>query len=128
MSFCKQRGIRLSGPPLGRPSTDDSLQAQLKQQAREDERIRVEVEGKFGQGKRRFGLGRVMGKLAETAETMIAITFLVMNLERRLRRLLFSLLFNLGRALHRRLRLAWDKHTQGSNRLIYECSGAWSLS
>lgn len=89
---CKQHGIRLSGPPLGRPSLDETHQTQLRQQAREDERIRVEVEGKFGQAKRRFGLGRVMAKLAQTAETMIAITFLVMNLEQRLRRFIFWLL------------------------------------
>ena len=95
LSFCKQHGIRLSAPPLGRPSTDETLQAQLKQQAHDDECIRVEVEGKFGQGKRRFGLARVMGKLADTSENMIAITFLVMNLERRLRRLLFLRLFRL---------------------------------
>jgi transposase, IS5 family len=39
------------------------------------------MEGKFGVGKRRFSLARVMAKLAPTAETAIAITFLVMNLE-----------------------------------------------
>jgi hypothetical protein len=33
-----------------------------------------------------------MAKLAETAETVMAITFLVMNLERRLRRFIFLLL------------------------------------
>lgn len=114
LKFCKQQGIRLSGPPLGRPSTDENLKAERQQQARADECIRVEVEGKFGQAKRRFGLGRVMAKLAETAETMMAITFLVMNLERRLRRLLFSLLFSLDRLLQRLelsfldwLRLSW---------------------
>jgi hypothetical protein len=75
---------------LGKPSPDPQVQSQLKQQARDDEKVRVEIEGKFGQGKRRFSLARVMAKLAETAETAIAMTFLVMNLERRLRRLLFS--------------------------------------
>src|SRR4028119_2469526 len=35
---------------------------------------------KFGQGKRRFGLNRVMAKLDNTPGTVIAITFLVMNL------------------------------------------------
>ena len=86
LRWCKRHGIRLSGPPLGRPSLDDTQQALLRQQARDDESIRVAVEGKFGQAKRRFGLGRVMAKLAQTAETMIAITCLVMNLEKRLRR------------------------------------------
>ncbi len=92
LNWCKRHGIRLSGPPLGRPSLDETQQAKLRQQARDDERIRVEVEGKFGQAKRRFGLGRVMAKLAQTAETMIAVTFLVMNLEKRLRRFIFALL------------------------------------
>jgi hypothetical protein len=51
-----------------------------KKQALEDERIRNAIEGKFGQGKRRFGLNRVMAKLDNTSSTVIAITFLVMNL------------------------------------------------
>ena len=45
----------------------------------EDERIRNAIEGKFGQGKRRFGLNRVMAKLDNTSGSVIAITFLVMN-------------------------------------------------
>ena len=85
LRWCKERGIRLSGSPLGRPSHDETTQAHLKQQARDDEAIRVEIEGKFGQAKRRFSLGRVMAKLAQTAQTTIAVTILVLNLERWLR-------------------------------------------
>ena len=97
LRWCKQQGIRLSGPPLGRPSSDETVQAQLKQQAKEDEAIRVQIEGKFGQAKRRFSLGRVMAKLAQTAQTSIAITFLVLNLERWLRCLhLFCCVFLLS--------------------------------
>ena len=97
--WCKARGIRLSGPPLGRPKQDPTVQAELKQQARQDEAVRVAVEGKFGQAKRRFSLARVMPKLAETAQCAIAITFLVLNLERWLRQLLtlFFGLFARGR-------------------------------
>jgi transposase, IS5 family len=91
-SWCKARGIRLSGPPLGRPKQDPLVQLELKQQARQDEKVRVWIEGKFGQAKRRFSLARVMAKLADTAQTAIAITFLVLNLERWLR-LLLGLLF-----------------------------------
>jgi transposase, IS5 family len=91
-SWCKAHGIRLSGPPLGRPMKDPSVQDELKQQARQDEKVRVWIEGKFGQAKRRFSLARVMAKLADTAQTAIAITFLVLNLERWLAQLL-SLLF-----------------------------------
>jgi hypothetical protein len=48
-----------------------------------------DIEGKFGQAKRRFSLNRVMTKLANTSETAIAITFLVMNLEALLKQLTF---------------------------------------
>ena len=78
-AFCKQRGIRISAPPLGRPPRNQNPEV-IKQQL-QDERFRNAIEGKFGQGKRRFGLGRIMAKLSHTAETTIAITFLVMNLE-----------------------------------------------
>ena len=83
-AWCKERGIRISGPPLGRPPANVSKET--KKQASEDERIRNAIEGKFGQGKRRFSLNRVMTKLDNTSETAIAITFLVINLSTWLRR------------------------------------------
>ena len=83
LAWCKERGIRMSGPPLGRPPKD--LSKKVKKQAQEDERIRNEIEGKFGIGKRRFGLNRVIAKLDQTSLTAIAITFLVMNLSHLLR-------------------------------------------
>ena len=83
-AFCKERGIRLSGKPLGRPPKDEKKNKEQAKQFRQDEAIRVAVEGKFGQGKRRFGLGRIMAKLSETSESVIALIFLIMNLEKRL--------------------------------------------
>ncbi|QLE40891.1 IS5 family transposase (plasmid) [Nostoc sp. C052] len=77
-AWCKERGIRISGSPLGRPQK--TISKEKKKQALEDERIRNSIEGKFGQAKRRFSLNRVMAKLSHTSETVIAITFLVMNL------------------------------------------------
>jgi len=77
-AYCKERGIRMSGPPLGRPPKEVSKEK--KKEARSDERVRNAIEGKFGQGKRKFSLGRVMAKLPETSETVIAMNFLVMNL------------------------------------------------
>jgi transposase, IS5 family len=77
-AWCKERGIRLIGPPLGRPKTN--IDSCTKNQAREDERVRNQIEGKFGIAKRRFSLDRLMTKLSQTSETAIAITFLVMNL------------------------------------------------
>ena len=50
-----------------------------------DAKLRNAVEGKFGEGKRKYGLDRIYAKLKETAECMISMQFLVMNLERKLR-------------------------------------------
>ena len=78
-AFCKERGIRISAPPLGRPPRNQ--EPEVIQQQLQDERFRNAIEGKFGQAKRRFSLGRIMAKLSTTSESSIAITFLVMNLE-----------------------------------------------
>jgi hypothetical protein len=88
LRFCKEHGIRLSGPPLGRPN-EKELKVQ-KSLARKDSRIRNAVEGKFGEGKRRYGLARIMAKLPETSESVIMLQFLVMNLEHKLRVLLYQ--------------------------------------
>jgi len=92
-AFCKERGIRLSGPPLGRRPTN--ISPEKKKEALQDERDRNAIEGKFGQAKRRFSLNRVMAKLPDSSETAIAITFLVINLSALLRQVL--LLFCLFR-------------------------------
>ena len=90
-AYCKSLGIRISGPPLGRPPKNVS--AEDKKQARVDEGIRNHVEGKFGEGKRRYGLGRIMAKLACTSAAQVSLSFLVMNLEQALRRLFFAIIF-----------------------------------
>ena len=77
-AFCKDKGIRISGVPLGRPAKN--LDDKIKKQAAYDERIRNAIEGKFGQGKRRFSLNKIMTKLPSSSATTIAIIFLVMNL------------------------------------------------
>ena len=82
-AWCKEKGIRISGVPLGRPPK--KVSKEVKKQTREDEGIRNRIEGKFGQGKRRYSLNRVMAKLSETSESAIAMTFLVMNLSTLLR-------------------------------------------
>jgi IS5 family transposase len=87
IAYCKERGIRLSGPPLGRPVKDAELRRQQYHQEREDSSIRNAVEGKFGEGKRFYGLNRIMTRLQSTSETVIAMQLLVMNLEKRLRSL-----------------------------------------
>ncbi len=68
---------------MGRPPKN--ISKETKKQALDDERFRNAIEGKFGQAKRRYGLNCIMAKLSETAETSIAITFLVLNLSTLLR-------------------------------------------
>ena len=85
IKFCKEHGIRISGPPLGRPPKDLSRRMASRKVTRQDEIDRIPIEGKFGQAKRRFSLSRIMCKLAQTSETAIAVIFLVMNLEKRLK-------------------------------------------
>ena len=81
--YCKAKGIRLSGSPLGRPKKATAAELNERRTlARQDEIDRIPIEGKFGQGKRRFTLNLIMAKLAETSEAVISISFIVMNLER----------------------------------------------
>jgi IS5 family transposase len=98
--YCQQRGIRLSGPALGRPRKDPTQSKAHRRQQRLDERVRVEIEGKFGVGKRKYSLGRVMAKLARTSETAIGIVFLVMGLEKAVRVLFSRLVKCLVRSGH----------------------------
>jgi hypothetical protein len=89
LSFCREHGIRLSGPPLGRPLLDDRQEKKIE---RQDMRERNAVEGGFGVCKRRYGLSRIMAHLKETAESIISLQFLIMNLEHRLRVLYYHFL------------------------------------
>jgi transposase, IS5 family len=112
LRYCKKRGIRLSGPRLGRPpkvTPENADQLRLAAlEARQDELDRIPIEGKFGQGKRRFGLGRLMTKLACTSETAIALCFLVMNLEKWLKAIFLCLFFKERKPLFQQYRtLLW---------------------
>lgn len=83
--YCKQREIRLSGPPLGRRKADQT-DAKIKRQMYQDSCERNGVEGRNGNAKRRFGLDRLFSKLDETAKTEAALILLAMNACHRLAR------------------------------------------
>jgi IS5 family transposase len=89
LKYCTRHGIRLSGPKLGRPKR--VVDPAERKQMRADELERNAVEGKFGQGKRRYGLGLIRAKLAETSGSMIGMAILVMNLEKLLREVFWLL-------------------------------------
>ena len=79
LSYCKERGIRLSGPALGRPRKDEIRD---KAQNYLDECERMEVERRFSLAKRKCGMGLVTAKLQETAAHVIAMSILVLNLRK----------------------------------------------
>ncbi|NLJ30462.1 MAG: IS5 family transposase [Clostridiales bacterium] len=79
LQFCKEHGIRLSGPALGRPKKDE---VRNKTQDFLDECERVEVERRFSLAKRKCGLGLIMTKLRETIAHSVAMSILVLNLKK----------------------------------------------
>ena len=91
LQYCRDLGIRLSGPKLGRPAKGEETSS--KRIERQDAAERNAIEGKFGEGKRRYGLGLIRARLPETSASVIALQLLVMNLERRLR-VLFAFFFS----------------------------------
>ena len=97
MQYCKQRGIHLNGPKLGKPYADPAIQKQQKQLEWQESGERGEIERNFGVGKRRYGLDCIVTKLKETSEVMIHASVLYMNLRKKLRlllRLFFSWLWS----------------------------------
>lgn len=91
-AYCKQRGIRLSGLRPGALPQDADKLAELKRQVHADELARIPVEGKFGNAKRKGTLARIMAKLSHTAETVIHVGMITMNLDKKLAELLRALI------------------------------------
>lgn len=131
--YCTSLGIRLSGPPLGRPrqvtEANKKDLAQARRQQKQDELDRIAVEGKFGQGKRRFSLDRIMAKLAETSEAVIMVSFIVMNLEKILSSVIFFV-FSLAvwsRPVGSTLRCASNRWRQWPLAAMPKIFGDWAL-
>jgi IS5 family transposase len=85
----------------------------------DDQRLRNAVEGKIGQGKRRYGLGLIREKLPAKQGSSIAMNFLVMNLQKLLE--LFCLFFALCWQL---LISAARALSSNSRELSYQLGGA----
>ena len=99
--YCRERGIRISGPPLGRPKKDAIERKQDRKQIRLDEIDRIAIEGSFGVGKRRYTLDRILERRPDTSGSTIAVILLVMNLETLLRRFFVSFFAALSGVFHR---------------------------
>jgi transposase, IS5 family len=84
--YLKDRNIKFSGKPLGRPS----LKAVEDRISPGD---RNPIEGKFGQAKQGYGMNLIRAKLKNTSESWIATIALVLNLVRLTRRALLYIYY-----------------------------------
>jgi hypothetical protein len=82
-AMCKILGIRLMGKPLGRPRKDEP-----EWDGKEDIAHRVEIEGKFGTLKTRYGWDRIRTRTPETDDNTIWMAAFTINLVKRARSLL----------------------------------------
>ena len=98
LDYCKKRGIRLSGPRLGRPKLSE-IEAN-REQSYKDSCERNMIEGRIGISKQRYGLDRIYARLTNTGEFEAAMNVLCMNVAHVLR--------NLLRLLFRRLIWAYS--------------------
>lgn len=71
--FCKQHGIRMSGPRLGRPPKEKQS---TKREEYQDNVDRIEVERFFSLDKHCYGADFIMTKLPETTLSSIAMSVL----------------------------------------------------
>ena len=82
----KLLGIKLKAKPLGRPK---AVEAHVSPGERNP------IEGKFGQAKRKYGMGRIKARLAQTSQSWIASIIMVLNLVNLAGQVLFALLSSL---------------------------------
>lgn len=93
----KSRGIHLAAKPLGRPKA-----GAVQNHVRPGERN--PIEGKFGQGKVKYGLENIRAKLATTSVSWVASIALVLNLINLMGQALVSLLINKVEQASRRMK------------------------
>ena len=78
--FLKEKGIEIYGKPLGRPPKKPTETPSQRYRKKKKAAQRNHIEGKFGQGKRGYGLNDIKARLPETSESWINAIIFVMNL------------------------------------------------
>lgn len=92
----KERGIHLAAKPLGRPKA-----GAVQNHVRPGERN--PIEGKFGQGKVKYGLDNIRAKLDTTSVSWVALIALVLNLINLMGEALVSLLITKAKQVSREM-------------------------
>jgi transposase, IS5 family len=112
----KELGIRFCGKPLGRPP---KLTATQKRALRKELATRNRIEGKFGEGKRKYQLGCVKTKTQETSESWIANVLFVMNVAAWMRADIFLSIFKWPNKQIQRLFEIFKEHQNTEIALSY---------
>jgi len=89
--YLKDKNIRHTGKPLGR-KPKIALSKHEAQNLKKERNERNHIEGKFGQGKTKYKLNKIMAKLEDTSKSWIATIFFVMNIIKLNKDFLFSFL------------------------------------
>ena len=92
---------------MGRASENARMRNAKTKIVRQDTGTRNDVQGKFGEGKRKYILDRIFARLKETAACVMAMQFWVMNLEHKLRVLIVHI---------------WNVLCWNENEMIFEAS------
>jgi len=79
--YLKEKGIKITGNPLGRPPANSIQTSSERYRKKKKAAERNHIEGKFGQGKRGYNLNNIKARLAETSESWVNAIFMVMNLK-----------------------------------------------
>jgi len=88
--WLKDHVNQAAGKPLGRPSKE-MMTEEYKQQSILDKGVRNGLEASFGTGKRIYHANDIRAKLPDTGDTWTAMCFLVKNVKKFLKDLLFGL-------------------------------------
>ena len=81
--WLKGKSIRFSGKALGRPKSNPSVEElQLDKLKKEEQKLRSQIEGKFGQGKNGYNMAKIRAKLIDTSHSWLAAIYFVMNLKK----------------------------------------------
>ncbi|MCE5205759.1 MAG: transposase [Porphyromonadaceae bacterium] len=100
--FLREKGIRYTREPPERKPVKEIGSGYRKRKERREAAERNQVEGKFGQGKRGYGLNDIRARLSSTSNSWIGAIIFVMNLIRHMRDIslpnLFSLLLKMMKA------------------------------
>ena len=94
LAYCREHGIRLSGPSLGRPKKNAGADRKTEYKDNAD---RIAVERAFALAKQKYGLGLITSRLDETTRSSIALSVIAMNVDRisrSLLRLFFDIVFS----------------------------------